>query len=132
MELLQKKYTEEEARILSPLVLAFIGDAAFEVIVRSYVIKNYENLTVHNLHLKAINYVKNHSQSEYIKKIENILTEQELYMFKRGRNAHSGTIPKNADVIEYRTATGFETVIGFLYLTGNTERIMELLMPLFN
>ena len=73
--------------------------------------------------MKAINYVKAKSQAQIIHKIMGELTEEESYIYKRGRNTKSATVPKNADVREYRDATGFEALVGFLYLTGNNERL---------
>jgi ribonuclease-3 family protein len=125
--LLKGKFTKSDARQMNPLVLAFIGDAIYEVFVRTYLVDENRDMSVHKLHLKAIGFVKAHAQSEFIKKLENELNEEELYFFKRGRNSKSGNIPKNADVQEYRIATGFETLIGFLYVTEQTDRLNYLL-----
>lgn len=122
-EFLKDKFTKSDVNQLNPLVLAFIGDAIYEVLVRCYTVSENTQMSVHKLHLKAISYVKAHGQSEFMKKIMDELTEEEMYMYKRGRNAKSGTVPKNADLVEYRTATGFETLFGFLYLTEQSERI---------
>ena len=118
-----KKLSIDEARRMNSLSLAYIGDAVFEVMVREYLIVNNQMLSAHKLHMKAITYVKAHAQSEFIREIESKLTEEELHMFKKGRNAKSATMPKNASVTEYRAATGFEALIGYLYLTGQTERL---------
>lgn len=125
--LLKGKFTKNDARQMNPLVLAFIGDAIYEVFVRTYLVDRNRDMSVHKLHVKAIEFVKAHAQSEFIKKLEEELNEEEIYFFKRGRNSKSGTIPKNADVQEYRTATGFETLIGFLYVTEQTDRLNYLL-----
>lgn len=125
--LLKGKFSIKDAKQLNPLVLAFVGDSIYEVFIRTYLINENRNLTAHKLHLKAISYVKAHSQSEFAKKLEDMLSEEEYGIFKRGRNAKSGTIPKNADVQEYRTATGFEALIGFLYITEQVDRLNELL-----
>ena len=125
--LLKDKFTKADARQINPLVLAFIGDAIYEVFVRTYLVDRNRDMSVHKLHVKAIEFVKAHAQSEFIKKIEEELNEEEIYFFKRGRNSKSGTVPKNADVQEYRIATGFETLIGFLYITEQTERLNYLL-----
>lgn len=122
-DILKNKFTIQEARQLNPLVLAFIGDAIFEVFIRTQLVNGHRDMSVHKLHVAAISYVKAHSQSEFMKVIENILTEDELNIFKRGRNAKSGTIPKNADVQEYRAATGFEALMGYLYITEQIERL---------
>lgn len=132
--LLKDKFTKADARQINPLVLAFIGDAIYEVFVRTYLVDRNRDMSVHKLHVKAIEFVKAHAQSEFIRKIEEELNEEEIYFFKRGRNSKSGTVPKNADVQEYRTATGFETLIGFLYITEQNERLnylLELIVQLY-
>lgn len=126
-DILKGKFTTNEARGLNPLVLAFIGDAIYEVFVRTYLVDNNRYMSAHKLHVKAVSFVKAHAQSEFMKKIEDKLTEEEYIIFKRGRNSKSGTVPKNADVQEYRIATGFETLIGFLYITEQVDRLNELL-----
>lgn len=125
--LLKGKFTKDDARQINPLVLAFIGDAVYEVFVRTYLVDINRDMSVHKLHVRSTQFVKAHAQSEFIKKIENCLTEEEIYFFKRGRNSKSATVPKNADVQEYRFATGFETLIGFLYITEQNERLNQLL-----
>lgn len=121
------KFTEKDVKNLNPLVLAFVGDAVYEVFVRTYLVDKNRDMLVHKLHVKAIKFVKAHSQSEIIKELFDKLSEEELYFFKRGRNAKSGTVPKNADVQDYRFATGFETLIGYLYLTKKYDRLDYLL-----
>ena len=122
-DILKDKFTIQDAKQLNPLVLAFIGDAIYEVFIRTYLVDQNKEMSVHKLHVEAISYVKAHAQSEFMKEIENNLTEDELAIFKRGRNSKSGTVPKNADVREYRVATGFESLLGFLYVTEQTERL---------
>jgi ribonuclease III family protein len=126
-DILKNKFTIQEAKQLNPLVLAFIGDAIYEVFIRTQLVDRNRNLPVHKLHVNAISFVKAHAQSEFIKIMEIKLTEEEQTIFKRGRNAKSGTIPKNAEVQEYRSATGFEALMGFLYITEQTERLNFLL-----
>ncbi len=116
-------FTPEEARRLNPLQLAFLGDGVYELFIREYLLSDNTALNVHKLHKEAINYVRAHGQSEIIKAIESQLTEEELYIYKRGRNAKSATVPKNADVTEYRFATGFEALVGYLYLIDDEERL---------
>ncbi|MBP2033144.1 ribonuclease-3 family protein [Clostridium algifaecis] len=125
--LFKGEFTEKDVRNLNPLVLAFIGDAVYEVFVRTYLVDKNRDMVVHKLHVKAIKFVKAHSQSEIVKELFSKLSEDELYFFKRGRNAKSGTVPKNADVQDYRFATGFETLIGYLYLTKKCDRLDYLL-----
>lgn len=125
-ELLKNKFSIMQAKQLNPLVLAFIGDSIYEVFIRLYVINKNRDMSVHKLHLKVVSFVKAHAQSEFIKAIEQTLNEEEIAIFKRGRNAKSG-VPKNADVQEYRMATGFEAVIGYLYITEQTIRLNQIL-----
>lgn len=109
----------------SPLILAYIGDAVYEVYVRNMLIAQ-GNTQMEKLHRKATSYVKASAQSEAFNRIENSLTEEETAIFKRGRNAKSG-VPKNADVVAYRIATGLEALIGYIYLKGETERLDEIM-----
>lgn len=119
----EKEFTEKEARLLNPLQLALIGDAVYELFIRNYILANNLELSAHKIHIKAIGYVKAKSQSIIMHLLEEELTEEESYIFKRGRNAKSATVPKNADVRDYRMATGFEALVGYLHLTGNYERL---------
>ncbi len=118
-----REFSEQEARNLNPLQLALIGDGVYEIFIRNYILANNTELNAHKIHVKAIEYVKAKSQSLIMHKIEESLTEDEMYIFKRGRNAKSATVPKNADVRDYRMATGFEALVGYLYLTGKGERL---------
>lgn len=131
-DFLNNKLTINEAKQLNPLVLAFVGDSAYEMFIRTYLVNNNRDMSAHKLHLNTIAFVKAHCQSEFMKGIESILNEGELSIYKRGRNAKSGTVPKNADVQEYRVATGFEALMGFLYLTNQLDRINELLNIIIN
>ena len=119
-----KNYSEAEVRELSPLTLAYIGDAAFEILVRSEILDLRKN--PNKLHKESIKYVRAKGQRELFEKIENQLTEEEFKIFKRGRNAKSHTVPKNADPIDYRIATGVEALFGYLYLLKRYERIRDL------
>ena len=116
----------------SPLALAYIGDGVYELYVRSRVIEEHSNLPAHKLHLHTVKYVKAHAQSNSIEALQNILTEEEAAVYRRGRNAKSATVPKNANIVEYRRATGFEALIGYVYLTGNTERLNKLMDEAYN
>ena len=118
-----REFTEKEARLLNPLQLALVGDGVYELFIRNYILSENIELTAHKIHVKAIGYVKAKSQAVIMHEIEEKLTEDESYIYKRGRNAKSATVPKNADVRDYRMATGFEALVGYLYLTGNTERL---------
>lgn len=109
-----------------PLVLAYIGDAVYEVYIRTLLVGG-SNAPVHILHKRSTDYVKAKAQSDTVHRIMENLTPDEQDIVRRGRNAKSGTIPKNADVTEYKYATGFESLIGYLYLKGDTERLMHVL-----
>ena len=116
----------------SPLVLAYIGDAVYEIYTRERVLEKNPNMPAHKLHLENIKYVKAHSQSNSVSAIEPMLTEEEQAVFKRGRNAKSGTTPKNADVLEYHRATGLEALFGYLHLSSKEERLKELMSVAFD
>lgn len=122
-----REFTKDEARILNPLQLAIIGDAVYEVFIRTYILSTNISLSAHKIHKSAIAFVKAKGQGLIIHTIEEELTEEEMYIFKRGRNAKSATVPKNADVRDYRMATGFEALIGYLYLAGQKERLKYIL-----
>ena len=119
----EKEFTPKDARLLNPLQLALIGDAVYELFIRNYILANNIELTAHKIHVKAIGYVKAKSQSTIMHSLEEELTEEERYIFKRGRNTKSATVPKNADIRDYRMATGFEALIGYLHLIGDYERL---------
>lgn len=125
-DILKINFTLNEAKQLNPLVLAFIGDAVYEVFVRTYIVNNHKDMSVNKLHFEAISFVKAHAQSEFMCALKDELTEEEMSIFKRGRNAKSGTVPKNANVQEYRIATGFEALIGYLYITEQLDRLNEI------
>ena len=108
---------------MSPLVLAYLGDTVFESHIREYLITKNINKKVNDLHKTSIKYVNAKAQATIIHNIEDELTEDELRVYKRGRNQKSHTSPKNADIIDYKHATGFEALIGYLYLDKNHERL---------
>ena len=118
-----------EPNIYSALTLAYLGDCVYELYVRSHLTAD-GNHKVSVLHKMATKCVCASAQAEFYRRIEGILTEEELSAFKRGRNAKSHP-PKNADVIDYKIATGVETLIGYLYIKGDTKRISELMTHLF-
>ena len=110
-----------EAEQYSPLVLAQMGDAVYELYVRNMLISK-ANTQVDKLHKAAVKIVKAEAQCEAFRKIEDLLTEKEIAVFKRGRNTKS-SVPKHSSVAEYRTATGLEALIGYIYLTGDKNRL---------
>lgn len=118
-----REFTETEARMLNPLQLALIGDGVYEIFIRNYIVANNTALSANKIHVKAIQYVKAKSQAMIMHNIEEFLTEDEEAVYKRGRNAKSATVPKNADVRDYRMATGFEALVGYLHLCGKKERL---------
>jgi len=105
--------------------LAYIGDAVFELMVCTWLCITGTS-TAKNLHNKAVSFVCAKAQAEAAEKIKDTLTEEEESIFKRGRNAHQGVVPKNSTHKEYHSATGIETLFGYLYLTGETDRLNEL------
>lgn len=126
-DLRSREFSSDEARRLNPLQLALVGDAVFEIYIRSYILSKNTELSAHKMHVEAIKYVKAKSQSTIIKDIEEELEEDEMYIYKRGRNTKSATTPKNANMIDYRNATGFEALLGYLYLIGNKDRLFYIL-----
>ncbi|MEG0857494.1 MAG: ribonuclease III domain-containing protein [Terrisporobacter sp.] len=122
-----REFSKDEARNLNPLQLALIGDGVYEIFIRNYILSKNIDLSAHKIHVKAIGYVKAKSQSTIIYNLESDLTEEELCIFKRGRNTKSATVPKNADVRDYRAATGFESLVGYLYLIGDKVRLAYIL-----
>jgi Uncharacterized protein conserved in bacteria len=123
LKAIYEKYSKEEAKALNPLVLAYMGDSVYESFIRLYLIKKQEGYSAHKLHLNAVNYVKAEGQSQFILSYIDKLNQEETDIFKRGRNTKTNTSPKNGSIIDYRNATGFEALIGYLYLIGNEERI---------
>ena len=117
--------TEPQARMYSPLTLAFLGDAVYSLLVRNMLTKA-SNKPTGKLHKESIKYVNAAFQAQMIKELMDNLTENEIAVFKRGRNAHSAHSPKNQSEADYRYATGFESLYGYLYLCGETERINEI------
>lgn len=118
-------------RSMGALQLAYVGDTVYDLYVRTMLVHE-SSATAHKLHLQSSSYVCAQAQAAAYHKIENILTEEEKAAFHRGRNAHSGTVPKNASVSDYRIATGLETLLGYLYLSGREERITELMKQILN
>ena len=110
----------------SPLALAYIGDAVYELIVRTMVI-SHGSIQVNKMHKKSASLVNAGTQAEMIRLMMEELTEEETAVYKRGRNAKSVTTAKHATVVDYRTATGFEALCGYLYLMGRLERLVTLI-----
>ena len=116
---------DQDLRSYSPLTLAYIGDGVFELIIRTILVKK-GNCPVNRLHKKASSLVKAGAQSAIMEVIEEKLTPEELSVYRRGRNAHSPTMAKHATMADYRRATGFEALMGYLYLKEDYTRMLTL------
>ena len=114
-----------DIRTYSPLTLAYIGDGIYDLIIRTMIVGK-GNTKASQLHNHTSHLVKAHSQSVMMEYLMPHLTEEEVAVYKRGRNAKSPTMAKNATMSDYRRATGFEALMGYLYLADRVERIMEL------
>jgi Uncharacterized protein conserved in bacteria len=116
---------EVDIKTYSPLTLAYIGDGVYELIIRSLLVMQ-GNTSVDKLHKRASKLVKASAQSAIIEELLPLITEEEANIFKRGRNAKSFTVAKNASMSDYRRATGLEALIGYLYLQGDMARAVDL------
>lgn len=116
---------EKNPNELNALTLAYIGDAIYEVYIRNHVVLKGGKPSVY--HQRTISYVSAKAQASIIHYILPLLSEQEQDIVKRGRNAKSYTMPKNANMIDYRYSTAFEALIGFLFLSNNMERLEEII-----
>ena len=116
--------TPQTARGYSPLALAFVGDSIYEAFIRTKLLLA-ANQSAAKLHLIVA--AAAGAQALAMQALLPLLTEEEADIYKRGRNAHSHTVPKNADVTEYRAATGFEALVGYLYLSGQTDRLTHVM-----
>ena len=117
---------ERDIRSYSSLNLAFLGDAVFEVIVRTLIVEQSKG-PVKKLHKRASELVNAASQADLVTALQEDMTEEELTAFRHGRNAKTSSVAKNADIHDYRNATGLESLFGYLYLTGRSGRAVELL-----
>ena len=126
-----EKLTDREANSYSPLTLAFLGDSVYDTLVREHLLRQ-ANMPVAKLHSAKIKLVCAEFQSKAYDLVTEVLTEHELAVLKRGRNATGNTVPKHADAAEYRRATALECLFGYLYLTGGNERIRELFELIIN
>ena len=121
----EKKLTPRQARLKSPVELAFVGDAVYEMLVRRHISLTHD-CPASKLHSLAVSYVRAEAQQDAYLAIERLLTEEEADAFRRGRNANKITASKHADTSAYRISTGLESLFGYLYLTGRAERIEQL------
>ena len=122
----QFEIPDVDIRTYSPLTLAYIGDAVYDLIIRTVVVER-ANRSPKELHKATVKYVNAATQARMIEALEPELTEEETAVFHRGRNAKSGTSAKNASIVDYRKATGFEAVMGYLYLQGDLDRAVMLI-----
>lgn len=125
-ELIERAKSPEEINMLSPLTWAYVGDCIYELYIRTDLV-NKTKLKPHKLHIETIKYVKAKAQADILKKIENNLTEKELDIVRRARNAENHHLPKNADPADYMYSTAFEGLIGYLFLTKQDDRLKEIL-----
>lgn len=125
-ELIKIEKNEAEINQLSPLTWAYVGDCVFELYIRTKLI-NETKLKPHELHIKAINYVKAKAQAQMLHNLNDCLTEEEQDVVRRGRNAQNHHLPKNANVQDYMYSTAFEALIGYLYLCKKEQRVKEII-----
>ncbi|OGO87538.1 MAG: hypothetical protein A2Y24_07365 [Clostridiales bacterium GWE2_32_10] len=131
-ELLEKNNINKvNAKLYSPVTLAYLGDAIYEMFVRTKLVREH-NVQVNKLQRLSIQYVKASAQAQQYRKIEKYLTEEERKVAKRGKNAKVNTMPKNAAPVDYMIATGFETLIGWLYLEEKIDRLAEIVDKAMN
>lgn len=123
-------YPSNDPRELPPLVLAYVGDAVYELYVRSFLVAQGK-LKVNKLHQETTGLVNAGAQARYLHQMEDILTEEEKGVARRGRNVKTTHVPKNADMIDYHLSTGFEALIGYLFLAGQEERLNRIMGELF-
>ena len=117
---------EVDLRTLSPLTLAFVGDCVYDLILRTVIVERH-NASPNHLHREKSRLAKAPSQAEMAEALQEELTQEELAVYRRGRNAKSHTTAKNASVLDYRKATGLEALYGWLYLSGQEERLLQLI-----
>ena len=116
---------DKDIKTISPLVLAYIGDSVYDLIIKSILVAR-GNVPVNKLHKRASELVKANAQVNMYDAVKDMLTQEEEGVFRRGRNAKSYTTAKDATKIDYRMATGYEALMGYLYMQGKVDRIYEL------
>jgi len=115
-----------DIKTYSPLTLAYIGDVVYDMIIRTIMVGR-GNAPVSKLNQRTISFVNAAAQKDMLHAIEDVLTEEEWSVYKRGRNAKPFSTAKNASLVDYKIATGYESLIGYLYMTGNMARVLELM-----
>lgn len=122
LNLFSKNLSLGEVKAINPLTLAYIGDAVYEIYIRKYLVLEHP-LKVNELNKRCIKFVKATAQKNVVNSIEGELTEEEIRIIKRGRNSSPKTVPKHTQLIDYKLATGFEALLGYLYLLGDQKRL---------
>ena len=130
VELINREKSEMNINMLSPLTWAYVGDAVYELYIRTKLVNN-TNLKPHKLHIESIKYVKAQSQASFLQRIYDDLTDGEKEIVRRGRNTENHHLPKNCNVQDYMYSTAFEALIGYLYLTGKNNRLKEIFSKVF-
>ncbi len=126
LEFINREREVSEVNTMSPLTWAYIGDNVYELFIRTHLI-NTTKLKPHELHVEAIKYVKAEAQAAILEKINDNLSDEEKEIVRRGRNAENHHVPKNVSVQTYMYATAFESLIGYLYLTKQDDRLYDIL-----
>lgn len=126
LELIERKNEQMDVDTMSPLIWAYVGDSVYELFIRVH-LTNTTKLKPHKLHIESIKYVKAQAQAKILENLMEHLTEKEIEIVKRGRNAENHHLPKNATVQDYMYSTAFEALIGYLYLTKQDDRLKEIL-----
>ena len=121
----------DKVNTMSPLTWAYIGDSVYETFIREHLI-NTTNLKPHKLHIEAIKFVSAKAQAQILERIQDILTDEEKEIVRRGRNTQNHHLPKNANPADYMHATSLESLIGYLYLTKQNERLNKILNLIIN
>lgn len=130
-DIIKPTKSELDVNMMSPLVWAYIGDAVYEMHIRTYLI-NTTKLKPNKLHIESIKYVKAKAQAEILNKIHDKLTDEEKDIVRRTRNTENHHLPKNAELKDYMYATAFEGLIGYLFLTNQKERLDTILKMSIN
>lgn len=115
-----------DIQMYNPSILAYIGDSVYELFVRTLLVSK-GSVQVSKIHKRAVLFVKAKAQAEMADRLENYLTDEEKDIVRRGRNAKTTSMPKNAELADYKRATGFEALLGYLYLNNRLDRLMEIL-----
>ena len=124
-EAIRGKLSKKDIEMLSPIVLAYVGDGVYEVFIRNVIVSR-GIWQPKRLHKESVSFVRAKAQAELLEAVKEDFSEEESDVVRRGRNAKSGTIPKNAEMMDYKNATGFEALIGYLYLLGRYGRLKEI------